>query len=135
MYSVWNWNTGRYDYYRGDGAAPGTKVGGRRARGSGVGGVRLEDALPTLPRDAVLLGSGTDARGRVAVEPHSSATGGASAGASGGTHFQGFGEDASAALALSPAPAQQNPWLTVGIVLGGAWLSYKLLVATSKALW
>jgi len=127
IYSVWNWDTGQYDYFRGDGAKPGTKVAGRRARGSGVGGVRLEDALPALPAGAVHIGAGPDARGRVAVEAAGAGAGASASSAPGATHFQGFGAD---------APAQpQNPWLTVGIVLGGAWLAYRLLVSTSKVLW
>lgn len=132
MYSVWNWNTGRYDYFRGDGPLPGTKAPSR-ARGSGVGGVRLEDALPLLPRDALKIGTGDDARGQVAVEGRVGSA--ATAGPGGAQHFQGFGADAVAAATAEPSFFQKNPWTATALLLGGVYVFYKVVVATSKAAW
>lgn len=72
--SVWDWDRLGYDYYRVPGA---NSVGGWQAlKGLGVreGGIRdhgvgvdIEDMLPLLPKEAVWVGRGYQAEGRVCV--------------------------------------------------------------------
>lgn len=67
VYSLWNWDTLRYDYYRDDsGPRPGQPVLARNKYKNGDS-VRPEDVLPILPEDALQIGSGDAAQGRVAV--------------------------------------------------------------------
>jgi len=112
MYSVWDWNTGRYNYFRGFGEAPGIKAK-PRFHGDGKTGVQLEDALPLLPSGAVKIGSGEDARGRVAIER--SALG-----------------EAPAVTSSTKTFYQESPWLATGLLLGGIALFYKVLVGVAK---
>lgn len=68
LYSVWNWDTLQYDYYRGGGLRPGQKPPARQIPSSQFGanaGVQVEAALPTLPKGVVYVGSGAEAKGRV----------------------------------------------------------------------
>lgn len=67
VYSVWNWDSLRYDYYRADGGPlPGQPVLPKKRYKNGDS-VRPEDVLPVLPGDALKIGSGDTAQGRVAV--------------------------------------------------------------------
>ena len=67
VYSVWNWNKGRYDYYRSNRSRPvRSRVGYPAARGlKGVGEVP-EQSVHALPAGAQYVGEGDMAVGTVA---------------------------------------------------------------------
>lgn len=76
IHSVWDWDRLRYDYYRSPRYA---SVGGwKPLTGLGIPatpkkqvpvGVDIEDVLPVLPPDAVLIGHGVQAAGQVCRRP------------------------------------------------------------------
>ena len=81
IHSVWDWNRLRYDYYRS--SQPASIGGWRPLTGLGLPtpgattrgvGIDIEDALPALPADTVLMGHGTRAIGQVAVRRSKPAT-------------------------------------------------------------
>lgn len=75
VYSVWNWDTLRYDYLRSDsGLRPGEPVLARKRYQNGDS-VRPEDVLPVLPEDAIRIGSGDTAQGRIAVRKEEASLG------------------------------------------------------------
>ena len=75
VYSVWNWDTLRYDYYRDDsGPRPGQPILARAKYKQGDS-VRPEDILTILPDEALKIGSGDTAQGRVAVRKEEAALG------------------------------------------------------------
>ena len=109
IFSVFNWNSLQYDYYRADaGPAPGEPIRPRR-RYQGGESVRPEDILPLLPVDAIKVGSGIEARGRLAVVD--------------ATSFEGFGQE----------PQQESSWFTPLLVVGAAYVAIKLLIAGAKS--
>jgi len=74
LVSVFNWNTLDFDYYQ---TKDSSDYGGWfELQGLGVAtkskdigvGVDIEDALPSLPSDAVYVGSGSVAKGRICVK-------------------------------------------------------------------
>lgn len=65
IYSVFNWNTGKYDYYRGNGELPGQKPKYRRNKQ--LKSVKIENVLPVVPSNSINIGSGNELFGRVAV--------------------------------------------------------------------
>ena len=75
--SVWDWDKLQYDYYK----IPGSEnIGGfKRLDGLGIQkkpvangsmGIDIEDALPSLPRNARKIGTGTQARGTICIKRH-----------------------------------------------------------------
>jgi hypothetical protein len=75
--SVWDWDKLHYDYYE----IPGSpNVGGfKRLDGLGIQkkrhddgsmGIDVEDALPSLPKNARKIGDGIQARGTICVKRH-----------------------------------------------------------------
>jgi hypothetical protein len=74
LVSVFNWNTLDFDYYQ---TKDNSDYGGwfelqglgiaKSSKESGVG-IDIEDALPSLPNDAVYVGSGSVAKGRICVK-------------------------------------------------------------------
>lgn len=75
VYSLWNYDTLRYDYYRDDsGPKPGQPVLAR-AKYKGGDSVRPEDVLTILPEGALKIGSGEVAQGRIAVTKSEAALG------------------------------------------------------------
>ncbi len=79
--SVFNWNTLDFDYYKND-AIP-DQGGWYELQGLGIGtqsqdsgvGMDIESALPSLPSDAIYIGSGAVAKGRVCVKRDSNPRG------------------------------------------------------------
>jgi len=65
-YSVWNWGSKRYDYYHTDSNAP--FVPQSRSLPSSSFGIAPEDAAVRLPKDAIQIGSGKDAKGYIAIQ-------------------------------------------------------------------
>lgn len=126
IYSVFNWNSMNYDYFQSaSGAAPGNRAQPRRMFSGKEHGQRPEDVMPVLPDDAVLVGTGQDARGRVAVlGDEVMARGSSSVGQ--GSLISGYGAE--------PSFFEQNPYLSIGLVVGGSWLGFKLLIALARRL-
>lgn len=65
MYSVWNPSTRRYDYYESSRGTPEHAPAPRHLRAQGMGATPDESGWP-VPRDARRVGSGEEARGRIA---------------------------------------------------------------------
>lgn len=113
-YSVWNWNSQQYDIYESpNGEMPGQRPAPRRKVNDPRGrGYQLESLLPILPAGARLTGHSDLATGRVAIHHSSPAVG------------LGLGADTFFTT---------NPWTTVGLLIGGTWLGYRLLIAIAKS--
>lgn len=118
VYSVFNWRTGRYRYYEGDGEGLGVRPQPRvTPNDPGGKGHRLEDLMPVLPAAARPIGDGAEPRGRLAttgdgnVELSSGPVYGASV-------ADGFGDTAS-------NPLLTSPWLTLGVWAGVMWAGFK----------
>jgi hypothetical protein len=110
IYSVWKW--GHYDYYRADdGVGMGDRVQARLKFPSDNQGRPLEAVLPVVPQSAIKIGVGDKAKGRVAVLPNESVY----------ANSVGMG-----------GWVQENPWVSLGLTLGGFYIFYKLLVGAAK---
>lgn len=105
MYSVFNADSQRYDYFHAEGPELGQRV---RARKKGLAGVLPEAVLPLLPPSAIKVGQGRDPRGILAVR-----------GAGG---LSGFGADI-----LEDGPfVVQHPYIAAGLAIGGIVLVYEV---------
>lgn len=129
MYSVFNWDTGDYDYFQGSGEKYGQVLRNRGGAGGGRS-VQLEAVLPVLPDRAVFVGSGPEARGRIAVTQREARhatvlSGKARVQPSSQSIYNGYG-------AAGESPLKTHPWLTMGAVLGGTYLFYKVLVQVAR---
>ena len=71
IYSRWNWSSGKFDYFEADGDQLGNRPKSRVVinQPKSSHGVPVEAVLPIVPAGARQVGSGTAARGRVAVLP------------------------------------------------------------------
>ena len=116
IYSIYNWNTGQYDFFDSkEGERPGQRPLPRTKVNQPNGkGYQPESLMPILPRDAIPVGSGDVAKGRIAVHWSSAA---ASLGA-----YKDPGE----------SPLVHSPWLTLGLTVGGVLLSFRLLIAIAR---
>ena len=73
LYSVWNWSTGKYDYYRGRVARPFRRrmVYPKASGLKGIGEV-AEVSVHRVPIGAKHVGSGVEALGTISGEPRGS---------------------------------------------------------------
>lgn len=126
-YSRWNWNTGKFDYYEAEGDQLGNRPRSRVVlnQPKSTHGVPVEAVLPIVPAGARQTGSGTVARGRVAVlSSEVMSPQGQSGGvvdASMGLGFGGVG------LGLEDNPLMNSPWLTLGLWMGAFFLGAKII--------
>ena len=128
LYSVFNWRSGQYKYFRGTGEERGVRPKPRRLfDGPASRGVPIEEALPLVPSGSVFLGSGMQARGRVAVENGDTST---AEGLGPGAAAAGLGADGTENTLAT------HPWWTLGLWLGafavGTKLAYWLGDAAAK---
>jgi hypothetical protein len=127
LYSVFDWNTLQYDYFEsGAGVFPGNRAAPRAKFFNDGDGQQPEAVLPLLPEDAVKVGSGQQARGRIAVErPYVS-------------NSESHAGDVMALVGMGAEPPagsdffRDNPWLSVGLVVGGSLVAFKLLLAAAR---
>lgn len=89
IYSVFNWNTGRYRYFDGPGDGLGMRPSGKVLNDE-HGHHQLESLLPVVPRGSMPAGDGDEPRGRIAVTGTDVGEGLAPGG--GGSLISGFGE-------------------------------------------
>jgi hypothetical protein len=125
IYSVFNWDSGSYDYYNGSGDKLGNRPKARQVlnKPNAKHGVPVEAVLPVLPAGSARIGSGKQARGRIAILPGqvmspAGKRGGAMDTASG---LGDFGGD------LSENPLVDSPWLTLGIWFGAFFVGLKVI--------
>lgn len=103
MYSVFNPDSAKYDYFQG----VGPKFGERQLpRVRSLAGATPESVMPLLPDRSVRVGSGPEPRGVIAVNRVDVALG--------------------QAPATSGTFVQRHPWLSVGLAIGGVLLAYRL---------
>lgn len=123
LYSVFNWNTLRYEVYRSNtGPRPGERAQPRQRYNDAMDGdVRPEDLLPILPADAVYQGSSDFAQGRVAVLEQD-ATADAPGGFVDASALTGYG-----ASAGEVASTGFQSLLVIGLALGALYYTYKLI--------
>lgn len=136
IYSVFDWNAGRYAYFDGPGERLGVRPAPRAILNDGNGrGHKLEDVLPTVPVGSTPAGTGTEAKGRIAVlSPPLRAQYGDQAADRGGYGYGGgtlggFGDEAADGLPGASAtgnPLVDSPWLTLGLWAGAVLLGYKI---------
>lgn len=115
IYSVFNWNAREYDLFEG----PGEQLGQRpasRVNGGGPDspGVQLEAAMPVLPSSARRVGRSVEPKGRVALHHSSPAVG------------------LGAYDTPQQSPLVHSPWLTLGVIVGGAIAAYRLLFYVAR---
>jgi hypothetical protein len=113
IYSVFNWNTGRYRYYDGPGEGLGVRPQGQVLNDE-RGHHQMEALLPLVPHGSVPAGEGDEPRGRIATTGNE--PGAASGGGSGGSLISGFGDS---------NPLVSAPWLTLGLWAGVMLLALK----------
>jgi hypothetical protein len=107
IYSVFDWDSGKYDYYRGVGDKSGYRPVPHRVFNEPNGkGVPIEAALPVLPHDAQKIGRGENARGRVAVT------------------------QAESLAAYNPL--EKKPWVTLGLWVGAFIVGTKVITWIGK---
>lgn len=106
MYSVFDFDSQRYDYY----TAKGPNLGERAPiRARGLAGVAPEHVMPKLPVNALYAGSGQDPRGILAVQ-----------------EFGYYGEEAGT---VDNQPfAVKYPGLAAAIAVGAVIALYKLTI-------
>jgi hypothetical protein len=131
IYSHFNWGSGRFDYYN----APGDQMGNRPKHRivlnepNSKHGVPVESLVPVIPSGARRVGSGKQAKGRIAVlpnevmSPRGEKKGGAMDTASGLGGFEG----------LEDNPLIHSPWLTLGLWFGAFMLGYKVVTYVAKS--
>ena len=119
MYSVFDLDTQRYDYFQAQGPGLGQRV---HSRAKGLAGVTPDEVLPILPKDALHVGSGEDPRGILAVRGS----------------FLGFGDDAGATATTTtptgiPLPfIVEHPYISAGVAIGAIILLYKAAIYLAK---
>lgn len=130
IYSHWNWNGGRFDYYEASGDQLGNRPKQRLVlnQPNSNHGVPVEAVMPVIPAGARRAGSGKQAKGRIAVmksEVMSPAgqRGGAMDSASGLGGFDGGLED---------NPLIHSPWLTLGLWFGAFMVGFKVISYVAK---
>jgi hypothetical protein len=100
IYSVFNWNTGRYRYFDGPGEGLGIRPQGKVLNDE-HGHHQLESLLPIVPRGSRPAGDGDEPRGRIAVTGMDAGEG--TAPSEGGSLISGFGAEPTAST---------SPWLS-----------------------
>jgi len=126
IYSHFNWNAGRFDYYDG----PGDQMGNRpKARNvlnepNSRHGVPVESVMPIVPSGARKVGSGMQAKGRIAVLPGEVMS---PRGQKGGRM-----DTASGLGGLEDNPLVHSPWLTLGLWFGAFLVGYRVVMAIAK---
>jgi len=127
IYSRFNWNTAKFDYYEAGGDQLGNRPKSRVVinQPNSKHGVPAESVLPVIPAGARKAGSGTHAKGRIAVMSNEvmSPRGGG-----------GGAMDSASGLggALEDNPLVHSPWLTLGLWFGAFIVGYKIIVGISK---
>jgi len=129
IYSVFNWNSARFDYFD----APGDKFGNRPKsrlilnQPNSTHGVPIEALAPIVPAGARRAGSGTAAKGRVAVMANQvmSPAGKAGGALAPGLGLGGLGD-------LEDNPLISSPWLTLGLWFGAFVVGFKVISAIAK---
>ena len=101
MYSVFDLDSQRYDYFQAKGPELGQRVS---LRARGMAGVEPDAVLPRLPVDALHIGTGQDPRGILAV--------------------RGFGSDGS--IIEGSSFLLDHPYLALGLIVSGVYLLYKI---------
>lgn len=131
IYSRFNWDAGKFDYFEG----PGDQLGNRPKQRlvlnqpNSKHGVPVEAVMPIVPAGSRKVGSGSQAKGRIAVMQNevmspSGQAGGAMDSASG---LGGFGADP-----LESNPLVHSPWLTLGLWFGAFVIGFKVVSAIAK---
>jgi len=123
IYSRWNWSTGKFDYFEADGDQLGNRPKSRLVlnQPKSSHGVPVEAVLPIVPSGARSVGSGTQARGRVAVLSDEVMS---PKGKSGGVIDASMGLGS---FGLEDNPLINSPWLTLGLWMGAFFLGAKLI--------
>lgn len=125
IYSRWNWNTAKFDYFEADGDQLGNRPKSRVVlnQPKSSHGVPVEAVLPIVPAGARQLGSGTQAKGRVAVLANEVMS---PKGQSGGVVDASMGLGA---FGLEDNPLVNSPWLTLGLWMGAFFIGVKIINA------
>jgi len=123
IYSRWNWSTGKFDYFEADGDQLGNRPTSRVVlnQPKSSHGVPVEAVLPVVPAGAHQVGSGTQAKGRVAVLSSEVMS---PKGQSGGIVDASMGLGA---FGLEGNPLVNSPWLTLGLWMGAFFLGMKII--------
>lgn len=130
IYSRFNWDAGKFDYYEGPGDQLGNRPKQRKVlnQPNSKHGVPVESVMPVIPPRARRVGSGNQAKGRIAVLPGEVMSprgeGGGMIDASLG--LGDFGED------LESNPLVQSPWMTLGLWFGAFMIGYKVISSIAK---
>lgn len=121
IYSVFNWDSRQYHYFDGPGEQLGQRPSPRTTANDGRGH-QLEDLLPVVPAGSRPVGTGVNARGRVATMEGLSAAGDVPSYEAPASQwgFSGVGADAPS------NPLLTSPWLTLGLWCGAVWVGYRI---------
>ena len=132
IFSRFNWNAGKFDYFEASGDMLGNRPKNRLVlnQPNSKHGVPVEAVMPILPAGARRVGSGSQAKGRIAVMPNEVMSpagkgGGAMDAASG---LGGFGVD----VDLEGNPLVSSPWLTLGLWFGAFVVGFKVVSAIAR---
>lgn len=128
IYSHFNWESGKFDYYN----APGDQLGNRPKYRNVLNepkskhGVPVESVMPVIPSGAQRVGSGKVAKGRIAVLSSEVMS---PRGQKGGVMDTASGLGG---LGLEDNPLIHSPWLTLGLWLGAFVIGYKVVSIIAK---
>lgn len=127
IYSHFNWNSGKFDYYEGRGDQLGNRPKARKVlnQQNSKFGVPVEAVMPVVPAGAARVGSGTQAKGRIAVMASEVMS---PAGKPGGAMDSASGLGG----ALEDNPLVASPWLTLGLWFGAFIGGFKIISIIAK---
>ena len=126
IYSHFNWDAGKFDYYEGNGDQLGNRPKARKVinQPNSQHGVPVEAVMPVIPAGARRVGSGAQAKGRIAVLSNEVMS---PNGKSGGAL-----DSASGLGGLEDNPLVDSPWLTLGLWFGAFFAGFKVISYIAK---